>query len=160
MTVRAVQLHHDSLPVHYTALVQALFLAKLQIAQSVSPLHPKFDFLRPLAFPETKIAFETGEICECGGHTVHNLSQRCLTADRLAPQDSDCSRTRSKVSSIWLPGYIKPTRPVLEIFKMDGYFPNSPRMSIHIACYRFLFNSLIQACIIVKIILNRPGFEE
>jgi len=33
----------------------------------------------------------------------------------------------SKVSSDWLPSYIKATRPVLEIFKMAGYFPDSPR---------------------------------
>jgi hypothetical protein len=32
----------------------------------------------------------------------------------------------SKVSSDWLPSYIKATRPVLEIFKMAGYFPDSP----------------------------------
>jgi len=31
-----------------------------------------------------------------------------------------------EVSSDWLPNYIKATRPVLEIFKMDEYFPNSP----------------------------------
>jgi len=35
----------------------------------------------------------------------------------------------SKVSSDWLSGYIKVTRPVLEIFKMAGYFPDSPRTS-------------------------------
>ena len=64
---------------------------------------------------------------ECDGHTVHKLSQRRLTADRLAPRDSDCSRMRSKVSSDQLPSYIKATRPVLEIFKMAGYFPDSPR---------------------------------
>jgi hypothetical protein len=33
----------------------------------------------------------------------------------------------SKVSSDWLPGYIKTTPPVLEIFKMAGYFPDNPR---------------------------------
>jgi hypothetical protein len=32
----------------------------------------------------------------------------------------------SKVSSDWLPSYIKAKRPVLEIFKMAGYFPDSP----------------------------------
>jgi hypothetical protein len=32
----------------------------------------------------------------------------------------------SKVSSDWLPSYIKATRPVLEIFKMAGYFPDNP----------------------------------
>ena len=55
--------------------------------------------------------------CECDGHTVHKFSQRRLTADWLAPRESDCSRMHSKVSSDWLPSYIKATRPVLEIFK-------------------------------------------
>jgi hypothetical protein len=35
---------------------------------------------------------------------------------------------RSKVSSDWLPSYIKATRPLLEIFKIAGYFPNRPRI--------------------------------
>ena len=71
-------------------------------------------------------------ICSLGnferdGHTVHMFSQRRLTADWLAPRESECSRMDSKVSSDWLPSYIKATRPVLEIFKMTGYFPDSPR---------------------------------
>jgi len=37
--------------------------------------------------------------CECDGHTVHKLSQRRLTADLLAPRESDCSRGHSKVFS-------------------------------------------------------------
>jgi len=65
---------------------------------------------------------------KCDGHTEHKLSQRRLTAERLAPRESDCSRMYSKVSSEWLPSYIKATRPVLEIFNMAGYFPDSPRM--------------------------------
>jgi len=64
--------------------------------------------------------------CECDGHTVHRLSQRRLTAELLAPQESECSRMHSKFSSDWLPSYIKATLPVLEIFKMAGYFPDSP----------------------------------
>jgi hypothetical protein len=32
----------------------------------------------------------------------------------------------SKVSSEWLPSYIKATRPVLDIFKTVGYFLDSP----------------------------------
>jgi len=35
---------------------------------------------------------------------------------------------QSKVSSDWLPSYIKATRPVLEIFKIASYFPDSPRI--------------------------------
>jgi len=34
----------------------------------------------------------------------------------------------SKVSSDWLPSYIKATQPVLEIFKLAGYFPDGPRI--------------------------------
>jgi len=69
--------------------------------------------------------------CECDGHTVHKLSQRRLTADLLAPRESDYLSFCSKVSSAWQPSYIKATRPVLEIFKMAGYFPDRPRKSIH-----------------------------
>ena len=36
----------------------------------------------------------------------------------------------SKVSSDWLPRYIKATRAFLEIFKMAGYFPDGPRTRI------------------------------
>jgi hypothetical protein len=55
---------------------------------------------------------------ECNGHTVQKLSQQCLTADWLAPQDSDCLRTSTKVSPDWLTSYIKAIRPFLEIFKI------------------------------------------
>jgi hypothetical protein len=65
--------------------------------------------------------------CECDGHTVHKLSQRLLTADWLAPWDSDCSPMDSKASSDWLPSYIKATRTVIEQFKIAEYFPDSPR---------------------------------
>ena len=81
-----------------------------------------------MGYPKAKIAFENEEICECDGHTLHKLSQRRLTANWLALQESDCSPMRSKVSSDWLSSYIKVTWPVLEILKMAGYFPDSPRM--------------------------------
>jgi len=93
------------------------------------PLQLRFGSLRPLVFPKAKIAFEREEIFECDGHTVHKLSQRRLTADWLASRGSDCSRVYNKVSSERLPSYIKPMRPVLEIFKTAGYFPDSPRTS-------------------------------
>jgi len=64
--------------------------------------------------------------CECDGHTVHKVSRRRLTADWLAPRENGCSRMHSKVSSDWLPSYIKATQTVLEILKMDRYFPDSP----------------------------------
>ena len=94
------------------------------------PLQPRFGCLWLLAFPKAKITVERLEICECDSHTVHKLSQRRLTADWLAPRESDCSRTRSRVSSGWLPSYIKATPLVLEIFKMPRYFLYSPHMVV------------------------------
>ena len=82
--------------------------------------------------------------CECDGHTVHELSQRRLTADWLDPRESDCSRVDSKVSSDWLQSYIKATRPVLEIFKMAGYFPDSPRIATTLSTH--LTNCLSKLC--------------
>jgi len=49
--------------------------------------------------------------CERDGHTAHKLSKRRLTADWLAPGESGCSRTHSKVSSDWLLSYIKAMWP-------------------------------------------------
>jgi len=45
--------------------------------------------------------------CESDGCTVHKLRQRRSTNDWLAPRESDCSRMCRKVSSDWLPSYIK-----------------------------------------------------
>jgi hypothetical protein len=104
--------------------------------RSVSPLQPRFGSL--LGFPKAKILIEREVICECDGHTVHKLGQQRLTADWLAPWDSDCSWTHSKVSSDRLPCYIKATRPVLEIFKMDGYVPDSPRICHLLLCDKYL----------------------
>jgi hypothetical protein len=52
----------------------------------------------------------------------------------------------SKVSD-WLPSYIKAMRPFLEIFKIAGYFPGSPRTGIR----RHHKNSVATA-------IWRPGF--
>jgi hypothetical protein len=76
-----------------------------------TPPQPKFCSLRLLAFPKATIAIEMEVICECDSHTVHKLSQRCLIADWLAPQESDCLQMHSKVSSDWLPSYIRATFP-------------------------------------------------
>jgi hypothetical protein len=93
-----------------------------------APLQPIFGSPPLLVFPKAKIAVESEDICKCDSHTVHMLSQRRLTADLLAPRESDCSRIYSKVSSDWLSSYIKVTRTVLEIFRVAGYFLDSPRM--------------------------------
>ena len=65
--------------------------------------------------------------CECDGHTAHKLGQQRFTAALLAPWQSVCTRMHSKFSFDWLPGYIKTKRPVHEIFKMAGYFPDIRR---------------------------------
>ena len=93
--------------------------------------------------------------CECDGHTVHKLSQQRLTADRLAPRQSDCSRMHSKVSSDWLPSYTKATPPVLEIFKMAGYFPETPRILYMYNTYiLYIYISYILYIYVVYIITN------
>jgi len=55
----------------------------------------------------------------CG--SKHRFSQRHLTADWLAPRENDCLQMYSKVSSDWLPSYIKATQPVLETFKTNTF---------------------------------------
>jgi hypothetical protein len=71
-----------------------------------------------------KLIYSLGH-CKCDGHTTRKLSHRRLTTNWLAPRESDCSRMQTKVSSDWLSSYIKDNQPVLEIFKMAGYFPDN-----------------------------------
>ena len=53
-------------------------------------LSPRFDSLQLLVFfSKAKIATEKDEIGECNSHTVHKLSQCHLTAEWLAPLESD-----------------------------------------------------------------------
>jgi hypothetical protein len=80
--------------------------------------------------------------CECDCHTVHKLSQRRLTVDWLAPWESDCSQMHNKVSTDWLPCYIKATWPVLEIFKMAGNFPYRPCTVPSLDCYAECYTEL------------------
>jgi len=93
-----------------------LFWQNITSRRSVSPpCRQRFGSLHLLAFPKATITVESEEICKCDSHTVHKLSLRRLTADWLAPRESVCSHFLSKVSSDWLPNYIKATRPVVEI---------------------------------------------
>ena len=98
--------------------------------------------------------------CECDGHTVHKLSQRRLTADWLAPRESDCSQVHSKVSSDWLPSYIKAMRPVLEIFKVDGYFPDSPACICVCVCVFIYTRDLQKVSALLYFRGKRWGREE
>jgi hypothetical protein len=129
MTERADRLHHDSAPAHSTAVMQAFFFwAKHHIIQGCQP--PYSPDMAPCdfwLFPKLKSPLK-GRISVNAITTHYKLSQQRLSADCLIPRESDCSRMHSKVSSDWLPSYIKATGPVLEIFKMARYFPDSHRM--------------------------------
>jgi hypothetical protein len=127
VTEQADQLYHDRTPAHSTAVMQPFFGKASHHPGLSAPLQPRFGSLRHLAFPKAKIAVESEEVCECNGHTVHKFSHWCLTADWLAPRETDCSHMHSKASSDWLPSYIKATWPVLEIFIMASYFPDNPQ---------------------------------
>jgi hypothetical protein len=129
MTERADQLHHDHNGLPILQLSCRLFSGKPSHHPGLSALlQSRFGYLLLLAFPTAKISVARKKICKRDGHTVHEFSQWCLTADWLAPRDSDYSRMRSKVSSDCLPSYIKATRSVLEVFKMPELFPDSPRI--------------------------------
>jgi hypothetical protein len=93
-----------------------------------APIQLRFGFLRILAFPKTKIAVERKEICECECHTLHKLSKRRLTVGWLNTREKAWSRMCSNVCSDWLPGYIKVTLSVLELFKRACYFPYNHRI--------------------------------
>ena len=62
----------------------------------------------------------------CPIHQKGDVYTSSVNGISLLTAQSDCSQMRSKVSSDWLPNYITVMRLVLKIFKMDGYFPDSP----------------------------------
>ena len=63
---------------------------------------------------------------------------------RLTSPTGERIRMRSKVSCDCLPSYIKATRPIFEIFKMAGYFPDIPRI------WRMEIEKLIEGADIVR----------
>jgi hypothetical protein len=82
MTGRADNIHQDYAPAHSTALVQDFFFGKASRHPGLSAaLKPIFGSLRLLDVAKAKIAVENEAIGECDGHTLHQLSQRRLTAD-------------------------------------------------------------------------------
>ena len=114
----------------YSSRAGLFFLAKRHITQVCQHSYsPGLALSCLLAFTKAKIAVENEENCECDGHTVQQ-GQSTASHCRLTSPTGECSRMHSKVSSDWLPSYVKSTRPVLEIFKMAGYFPDSPRMYV------------------------------
>jgi hypothetical protein len=78
-----------------------------------APLQFRFGSLWLLTFHKAKFTVDREEVCECNGHPVHKLSQQRLTAKWLVPWESDYLQMHSKVSSDWLPSYIKASWLVL-----------------------------------------------
>ena len=71
-TSRPANLHQCACPF---CMSRAGFLGKTSHHRGLSaPLQRKVGSLRLLVFPKVKIAFESEEICECDGHTVHKRS--------------------------------------------------------------------------------------
>jgi len=106
------------------------FLAKHHITRSVSPLQsPDLAPCDFWFFPKLKSTLKgTRFVNATVTHLCTKFRQRCLTADWLAPRESDCSWIHSKVSSDSLPSYIKAMWPFLKIFKTAGYFLDSPHI--------------------------------
>jgi len=86
-------------------LCRLFFLAKHHITQVCQP--PYSPYLALCDFWQ-KSPLKWGRFVNAMV-TVYKLSQRCLTADWLPPRESDCSWMHIKVSSDWLPSYIKAT---------------------------------------------------
>jgi len=92
-----------------------------------APLKPSLAPCDFWFFPKLKSPLKGRKFVKCDSHTVHKLSQRRLTADWLAPRESDCSRINIKVSSDWLPSYIKPNNrfsrnsKLLDTFQTGNY---------------------------------------
>jgi len=129
MTERADQLHHDNVPAHSAALMHA-FLGKRHIAQVCQP--PYSPDLAPCdfwLFPKLKSPLKVRRFVNAMVTQYTSSVSGSLTANRLAPWGNDCLQMDSKVSSDWLPSYIKTTLPVLEVFKMAAYFLDSPHKS-------------------------------
>ena len=91
------------------------FLGKAHHPNLSAPVQRRFGSLQLPAFPKVKITIEREVICECDGHTIHELSHWHLAANWLLSQESECSWMHSKVSSDWLPSYVKATWWVLDI---------------------------------------------
>ena len=90
-----------------------LFLAKYHITQACQPLYsPDLSPCDFWLFRKLKSPLEVRFVNAMVTHYTSSVIEVSLESDGL--------RMHSKVSSDWLPSYIKATRPVLEIFKMDG----------------------------------------
>jgi len=59
------------------------------------------------------------------------FSQRRLSANWLVLRENDYSRMYSKVSSGWVPGYIKAMRPILDILKWPDTFRATLVRTVH-----------------------------
>ena len=66
-----IQLYHDNVRAHSTALVQIFLWQSVTSVQVCQTPIPQIWLPATLVFPRAKIAVENEEICEWDGHTVH-----------------------------------------------------------------------------------------
>ena len=110
----------DNAPAHPIALIQA-FLAKHYYHPA--PLHPWFGSLPFTAFPTAKIAVEMDQ-------TVTLYTNSAASSCRLTSPTGVWLFTDAQWSLLWLAAT---TRPVLDIFKMDGCFPGQPSFTLSLS---------------------------
>jgi len=85
---------------------------------------------------------------------LHNTQAQLTASHCRLTRESDCSLMHSKVYSDWLPCYIKATRPVLKIFKMEETF----RTAAFVRTYACIRNGTSSSCIhCVHGMATRPG---
>jgi hypothetical protein len=130
MTERADQRICINAPAHSTAVVQAFITKQCIIEASQHPYGPDLIPCDFGVFPKLTSPLKMRRMVNATVTQYTSSVNGVSLTDWLAPQDSDCSRKHSKVSSDRLQSYIKATLPVLEIFEMAGYFPDRPRISL------------------------------
>jgi len=120
----------DNAPAHSTALVQAFFLGGgehliTQVCQP--PYSPNLALCDFRLFPKLKSPLKGRR---CVNATV--TKYRSLVSGshcRLTSPKGEWLFTNAQYGLPWLPRY-KATQPILEIFKMIGYFPDRPHTTV------------------------------
>jgi len=121
------QLHHDNAPAQSSALLQAFFGKTRQVFQP--PYIPNLAPCNFWLFPKLQLPLKVRRFMSAMvTQYISSLNGISLPTDW--PHGRVTSHMHSKVSSDWLPSYIKATRPFLKILKMAGYFPDRRRSSL------------------------------
>ena len=130
MTEWADQRHHDNAPAHCTALMQACFGKATHHPGLLAPPTAQIWLATTSGFSQSENRrWKRGDLWMWRSHSTQ--AQSTLSHCQLtSPTGEWLFRMHSKVSSDWLPSYVKVTPEVLEVFTTAGYFPDSPRTDI------------------------------